>query len=68
MIAMLLLLAASTEPAAHISATATARIVAGARIALAEQRVQGALAEPQRTLVVRQEAGQSQSLRLVEFQ
>jgi hypothetical protein len=68
MIAMLLLLAAAAEPTAHISATATARIVAGARIDLAAQQVRSASAQPQRTIVIRQEAGQPQPLRLVEFQ
>jgi hypothetical protein len=68
MIAMLILIAAAPQPSAHISATATARIVRGARVALAEQQVQDSAALPQRTRVVRQDAGQSQTLHLIEFQ
>ena len=68
MIAMLLLIAAAPQPGAHISATATAHIVRGARITLAGQAVQDSTVSPQRTQIVRQDAGQSQTLRLVEFQ
>jgi hypothetical protein len=68
MLAMLLLLAASAQPGAHLSAAATAVILPGARIALAQQQVQNGAAQPQRTTLVRQDAGQSQKLRLVEFQ
>jgi hypothetical protein len=67
MIAMLLLIAAS-HPHAQLSATATAHIVRGARITLAGQQVQDSAVAPQRTQVVRQDAGQAQTLRLIEFQ
>ena len=68
MIAMLLLLAAPEQAGAHIGAVATARIVRGARVALSEQQVQSAPAEPQLNRIVRQEEGQQRALRLVEFQ
>jgi hypothetical protein len=68
MIAMVLLIAASAQPGATLSATATAVILPGARISLAQQQVQDASGAPQRTVVVREEAGQRRSLRLVEFQ
>ena len=68
MIVFLLLIAAAPEPGAHFSATATARIVRGARVTLAGQQVQDSAVLPQRTQVIRQDAGQPQRLRLVEFQ
>ena len=68
MIALVLLIAAAPQPNAQISATATARIVRGARVTLAGQQVQDSAVAPQRTQVVRQDAGQSQTLRLIEFQ
>ena len=68
MIAMLFLLAAASEPGARIGATATAVILPGARIALAEQQVQTNSAQPQRTRIVRQEEGKARTLRLIEFQ
>ena len=68
MIAMLLLIAAASQPHAQLSATATARIVRGARVTLADQQVQDSAVAPQHTQVVRQDAGQPQTLRLIEFQ
>ena len=69
MIALLLLIAAAPQSGgAHFAGTATAQILPGARIRLSDQLVQGISAQPQRTLIVRQDSGQSQSLRLIEFQ
>lgn len=68
MIAMLLLMAATGPQGAQVTAVAAARIVSGVRISLAEQKVQDAMAEPQRHRVVREEAGHPQPLHLVEFQ
>ena len=69
MIAMLLLMATqAAPPGAPYSAIATARIVPGVRISLAEQRVQDGSGQPQRRVVVREESGRQLSVRLLEFQ
>ena len=69
MIALLLLIAAAPQSGgAHFSGTATAHILPGVRIRLGDQQVQDSSAQPQRTHIVRQDSGQSQSLRLIEFQ
>jgi len=68
MIAMLLLMAAPAEHAASVAGSATAHILPGARIKLVEQKVDNISAEPQRSRIVRPEAGQPRSYYLIEFQ